>query len=204
MDLLAYLKLQGVEVENALELIERKAKNKSLTGVSFGGKWISLMPPNEQTIQRANEMLASGKPPQSNTDVEFLRDTENGRQFEKSPDVGDKLKKACEKAGGSTTGKKYLGQLARYPGDPLAWVSGRGEVERFCERTGAACEGAVNVKGQERSEPPPQPIPIADKIVHRETTAVFVKEGQKKATVRQYKKKFAEVRDKLVPAWKKK
>jgi hypothetical protein len=98
-------------------------------------------------------MLASQSPPMSNTDREFLEGQH--RQFEKQPRLGDELKRVAELHGQSTTGKIYLGQLARFPGDPEAWVDGRGDVKRICEQRGWSCDGAIQVAA--RGEAPKLP-----------------------------------------------
>src|SRR5271154_7062156 len=85
------------------------------------------------------EMFALGQPPMSNTDREFLAGTENGRQFEGQEEVGDYYRQEATKAGVNTTGKVYKNGLARFPGDPEAWVSGRGDVQRVIEERGWNC-----------------------------------------------------------------
>lgn len=56
----------------------------------------------------------------------------------------------ARKAGVSISGKRYMSGLARYPGDPKAWISDRSDIKRLCERRGWGCEGAVNVKAREK------------------------------------------------------
>lgn len=59
-------------------------------------------------------------------------------------------------AGVSTTGKRYLGQLAKFPGDPAAWVSGVDDVAKRCRQEGWGCSGEVKVQGA-RYLPDPGP-----------------------------------------------
>lgn len=97
------------------------------------------------------EMFALGAPPMSNTDREFLE----GRggcydQFRGQTEVGDYYARLARESGVDTTGRVYLSGLAAYPGDPRAWVSGRGDVKRVCEERGWSAEGSVNVKGEVR------------------------------------------------------
>lgn len=97
------------------------------------------------------EMLALQSPPMSNTDREFLE----GRggcydQFKGQQEVGDYYSRLARGAGVDTTGKVYLSGLAAYPGDPRAWVSGRGDVKKVCEERGWSCDGSVKVKGEVR------------------------------------------------------
>ncbi len=146
-----------------------------------------------------DQMVVTGRAPFCMTDNVFLEGECNGNQFEKTPGLGDKLKKACEKAGGSVKGKVYKRQLAKFFGDPRAWVSGRGDVQRVCEERNMGSEGAVTVKQREMDTPPPPPKPIADKIVHQETARLL--EGQT-VSGKQYKRKFAETKEKITPPWK--
>ncbi len=96
--------------------------------------------------EKLAEMLALGSPPMSNTDREFLA----GRggcydQFAGNEAMGNYYKRVAESQGQNTTGKVYLSGLAEYPGDPRAWVTGRGDVQRLCEEKGWGCEGSVKM-----------------------------------------------------------
>ena len=119
-----------------------------------------------EKMSPADKMLAIGRTPYLRTDVEFLKATENGRQFQGMEYQGDAYKESCEKHGGTVTGKKYLHQLARFPGDPEAWVSGRGDVERVARKRKMGVEGLVDVKTPEAE--PPKPVDVAPDIVDRE------------------------------------
>lgn len=105
------------------------------------------------------EMFALASPPMSNTDREFLEGRCNGNQFTGQEWVADRLKKQAEELGQSTTGKVYVSGLARFPGDPEAWVSGRGDVQRTLERRGWGSEGAVNVEARDRPKPRERAVP---------------------------------------------
>lgn len=107
----------------------------------------------DQLSHKCAEMLALQKPPMSNTDREFLEGHCNGNQFEKTPHLGDAYLAEARRAGVDVTGKVYLSGLAAYPGDPEAWVSGRGDVQRVVEQRGWACEGSVNIKATRMAEP---------------------------------------------------
>jgi hypothetical protein len=101
------------------------------------------------TTRKLAEMLAEGKPPKSNTDVEFLRGHCNGSQFEGGPianNMGDFYRSSAEEAGQSTTGKIYLSGLAAFAGDPRAWVSDRGEAKKVLEERGWSSDGLVENK----------------------------------------------------------
>ena len=72
--------------------------------------------------------------------------------------------KRAEAAGVNPTGKWYSGPLARYPGDPEAWVDSLSDVRRIAERRNLNVQGAVNVVAPESSTPP-APYRVADDIV---------------------------------------
>ncbi len=124
---------------------------------------------NYFTMRRKGEshrlalLLATRSFPSVRTDSTFLADRANGRQFEGCPQLGDAYKQIAEAHGASVTGKVYLSQLAEFPGDPQAWVSGRGDVERVCRDRGYSVEGAVNFKSGPR-DPTPE-IEVGEDIV---------------------------------------
>lgn len=99
-------------------------------------------------------MFALGQPPMSNTDREFL-ERRGGcyDQFKGEELAGEYYRRRALAAGVNPTGKVYMSGLAAFPGDPQAWVSGRGDVQRVCEERGWGCEGSVKVKLQKVAEP---------------------------------------------------
>jgi hypothetical protein len=110
---------------------------------------------------RMAEILALRTFPATRTDKEFLKGTHE--QFADAPGVGDRYKAIAEAHGLNTNGLVYIRGLARFPGDPQAWVSGRGDVSRIAEERGWGVHGAVEV---ERREVEPEPdITVADDIV---------------------------------------
>ena len=137
-------------------------------GSYFKGPFSSREAANEhaEKMCKFDQMVMAGRGPYLRTDVEFLKSHCNGNQFERIPYQGDAYKESCEKHGGSVTGKVYLHQLARFPGDPKAWVSGRGDVERVARERGMHVEGLVDVKVEEPE--PPKPVDIAPDILDRE------------------------------------
>ncbi len=91
------------------------------------------------------EMFALRQPPMSNTDREFLEGRCNGNQFEKQPAAGEFYRSMALAGGVNPVGKVYCSGLAEYAGDPRAWVSGRGDIQRICEERGWGCQGSVNL-----------------------------------------------------------
>lgn len=120
---------------------------------------------------RLKEMLASRVPPAARTDREFLEGHCNGSQFEKTPDLGDHYQAVARALGQSTTGKVYLSGLARFPGDPEAWVGGRGDVTRLLESRGWGATGVVNVPV--RVEDPPPEVAVAEDVVQQEVEQIL-------------------------------
>lgn len=108
------------------------------------------------------ELLATRTFPGVRTDSTFLRGSHT--QFADHPKLGRIYRKMAEDEGVNITGQKYLRSLARYPGDPEAWVSSRGEVERRCLERGWSCEGAVEVRAPRYRDPMPD-TELADDLV---------------------------------------
>lgn len=153
----------------------------------------------EGTSPKLAEMFALGIPPMSNSDREYLEGRCNGNQFESQPWVGDLYRRRAADAGVSTTGMVYEPQLADYPGDPSAWVSGRGDVQRVCEERGWGCRGAVTTK--RREEAPGPEIDVADDIV--EETVVRRVEKDPSLGERPLLEVMHETKDQIKPHWSK-
>lgn len=70
----------------------------------------------------------------------------------------------------------YFSALARFPGDPEAYVSraqGRSYIRKLCEKRGWACEGAVSVNHREPDNDPLAPEkckPLGEDIIRRRVT----------------------------------
>jgi hypothetical protein len=121
----------------------------------------------ERARARFEEMVASRRAPACNTDATFLSGHCNGNQFEGMDYLGDGYRQAALEAGVDPKGKVYLGGLARFPGDPEAWVGGRGDVQRVLERRGWGSEGSVNVKPREATEAPKRPGVAEDLVLDK-------------------------------------
>lgn len=147
-----------------------------------------------ENMRPVDKMLVSGRGPYLATDVEFLKGTENGRQFQKKPDQGEFYRREAEKRGQNVKGKKYISQLARFPGDPEAFVSGRGDVQKVLEQRGWGSDGSVKVKARTSDQEPAKPIAVADDIVDRETAKEI---GANKVTPKQRRDVREKVRNRL-------
>jgi hypothetical protein len=95
---------------------------------------------------KAAEMFALHQTPALMTDAVFLEGHHSGNQFCRQPELGEYYKRTAEAEGQTTEGKVYLHGLAAYPGDPQAWVTGRGDAERVLKERGWGAEGAVTTR----------------------------------------------------------
>ena len=92
---------------------------------------------------RLDEMFRDQTPPGCVTDNTFLAGRGGAyAQFSEDDIGGNFYRKEALKAGVNPHGKVYMPSLASRPGDPEAWVSGRGDVRRVCEQRGWGVEGA--------------------------------------------------------------
>lgn len=121
-------------------------------------------------------MFATATPPMSNSDREFLQGTHE-------------------------TGKKYISQLARFPNDPRAMVSCKGDVIKICEQEGWACEGLVNVKGNDFGKSPPKSIDVAEDLVQFHMERAIDKDPGLATLPREEVRE--KVRNRIKPHWSK-
>ncbi len=95
----------------------------------------------------------------------------DGSQFQGLPPaMGKMYLELARKAGVNPAGKYYCGSIARYPGDPRAWVDSRGDVKRICEAEGWTVAGAVKVESPRYADGyvPPEKYAVAADIVAAE------------------------------------
>lgn len=121
------------------------------------------------------DMLANRSfPATTGTDRAFMQGRKlGGGQFEDVPLVGHHHAARAEAAGVSTTGKWYSGTLARFPGDPEAWVDSLHDVKTICERRGWSAEGAIKVEGPRYHSEEPRPYRVANDIVDEHVAQVL-------------------------------
>ena len=90
-------------------------------------------------------MLAAMRPPGVwNTDSNFNR-RENDRMKALNDDQLDDIVRIAKRAGISTHGKSYNGQLGKY-NDPAAWVANTNDVKNSAIAKGMDIDGMVKVK----------------------------------------------------------
>ena len=152
------------------------------------------------TSHKLAAMFADGVTPALMTDAVFLQ----GRggcysQFQEHDGPGSYYKHIAKQTGTDITGKVYLSGLAAYPGDPRAWVSGRGDVQKVCEERGWDCDGAVKVKASRFTERPT--VEVAEDIVQDEIVKTLLDHPEPKSV------NVPDLREKIVnkrkPKWKK-
>ena len=150
------------------------------------------------------EMFALGHGPSLRTDSVFMEGHCNGNQFESTPWMGDWYKAQAKAAGVSVKGAVYKSGLARFPGDPEAWVRSRGDVERICRARGWSCRGDVYVPASYADEPdePPDEIGVAHDIVEQRVLDKMDANPELEFTAKP-EDVWAEAKDEIKPSWAK-
>lgn len=120
---------------------------------------------------RWSDMMASQRAPRGMTDSVFFEGGKRaGDEFDDQ--YLNKIVTASKKRGfNPPENARYFPSLARFRGDPEAWVShsqGRGYIRKLCEKRGWACEGAVNLEArQPESDPYAKSVPMHRNLVRQ-------------------------------------
>ena len=117
------------------------------------------------------EMLAFQQAPRAMTDAVFFEGFGTiEKQFAGDEKVRDQLIKRARAAGyNPNPNDVYLSAIARYPGDPEAFVpatGGRGHIKKVLTERGWESDGAVKTKARQPEEAP-KSVPLAKDIVNR-------------------------------------
>lgn len=115
---------------------------------------------------RLTEMLVARTPPGGKTeDGALMEGFSRGQQFESTPEIGDAYVALTRQQDPNFNpkGKVYQNTLARFPGDPRAWVESAADVKRAAQLNNMVVRGAVNCEGPDVG--PSAPTQIADDIV---------------------------------------
>ena len=144
-------------------------KTKTIAKI-VNGKYINCddSPPPES---RMREVLDSRKMPSIRTDAQFLANHGTlDKQFEGDSRQLKALTDTAKKHGyNPNPNDTYIPTLARFPGDPLAFVpagSPKSHIRKVCEATDRACEGDVSVERE--SKKPPKTIRLGEDLVQEE------------------------------------
>lgn len=106
----------------------------------------------------------------------------------------ERIVKIARKAGISTAGKTYNGQLGKYD-DPLAWVSGTSDVRHAAKEKGLSLRGQVNVE----NEPVPvKRVKMSDRLIKETEQQYFKQNPAIKERVTKNPKKRKELREQIV------
>lgn len=144
------------EFDDAIGEIACECDALTQYGVTRGALYLRLR--REGQSHRFAEMIAFQAGPSLRTDVSLFKGVGTvGTQFNEDHPRGKKLLDfyvGQAKKHGHTPQitDMYQPGLARFPGDPEAWVpasGGRGYIKRLCEKRGWGCEGMVDVKARE-------------------------------------------------------
>lgn len=146
------------------------------------------------------DTLAHRKFPGIKTDATHFAGKWHKDQFEGSQ-YGRVVRKIAERKGVSTVGKIYHHSLARYPGDPEAWVDSRGDIARICKERGWGCEGEVKVQREDFDAHPREKYELAPEVVER-----YVREGVREdpgiaGNKQKIEKLKDDIRTKMTPTW---
>lgn len=122
---------------------------------------------------RLSEMLALRQGPSLQTDTRWLTGHCNGSQFADDPrtqQMGEYYRSVARARGVSTEGAIYKSQLARFPGDPEAWVRSKADCVKVAAKRGMTLEGGIKYKppASVNDVPDEQPYRVADDIVDKQ------------------------------------
>lgn len=134
--------------------------------------------------------------PTVQSDTTFFRGAKyGGEQFDDY--TRNAYTKPAEAAGVSTNGKVYQHGLARFPGDPMAWIDNKGDARRIIESRGWGSED-LGITARNDYEPKRKAIDerLVTEELHNRVAAGMIDPGDAE-------KKRDEVRDHITPDWKK-
>lgn len=153
--------------------------------------------------QRIAEMLALQAAPRCVTDDTFFAGKKNGQQFAKDEATGNAYAQELRAKGVSTAGKTYMHSLAKYPGDPEAWVSSRSEAVALIKKRGWSCDGQIKVKRNKDCLGEEPEYGVADDIIDDEVYLTLHNNPELGRTADQRERLRAELLDKRMPHWAK-
>jgi hypothetical protein len=122
---------------------------------------------NNGCAPRLAAMLATRSFPGFATNDTFMAGGRSGEQLAEHPAMYGHFAQMAEAEGVSVCGKKYLHGLARFPGDPEAWVSGKDDVARVLKERGWSSTGAVEYTPPEPDAPDDDAYRVAPDILDR-------------------------------------
>jgi len=140
------------------------------------------------------EMLATRTLPGAKTDTAFMT------KFGSNAGVPQAYLDKARKAGINTNSNYYCGDVAKFPGDPAAWVSSRGDIKRICEKNNWKAEGAVEHKcTPEAAKDDDDPYRVDDALVKEEVSRVAKLDPGLVDTPKARERTVEDVREKITP-----
>ena len=149
---------------------------------------------------RLAEALAHRKFPGVKTDTTFFAGKLHKDQFDGSQQ-GRAMRKMAEKAGVSTSGKVYYHSLARFAGDPKAWIDSTNDIKRVCRENGLKCEGDVKVEGTDHEARPREKYELNPAVVDRYVREEVRKDPSAVNTPKKLQNMKDDIRSKMTPKW---
>jgi hypothetical protein len=139
-------------------------------GKIVNGRYINCddSPPPESRMQ---EVIDARRMPAIRTDAQFLSNHGTlDKQFEGDIRQLEAVTDTAKQNGyNPSPNDTYIPTLARFPGDPLAFVpagSPRNHIRKVCEATDRACEGDVTVERE--SKKPSKTVRLGEDLVQEE------------------------------------
>ena len=131
--------------------------------------------------------------PSLNTDTTFQKGI---RRCDGFIDPRDRIRahQLARKMGINIAGKRYDGELARFPGDPLACYGDQAEARAICRRMKRGC---ANLGVAEPEPEPPKPYAVAEDIIENHAREKVITEHGGSVPMKQYKKIKEELRHRL-------
>lgn len=143
-------------------------------------------------------MFALGTAPQAQTSREFMQGHCNGSQFEKTPHIGEAYARPARQAGVHTSGRRYMSSLARFPGDPEAWVDSLDEGKKLCEKRGWGMTDGNERELVKMRQPEKErvPVEVADDILEEQANLEIA--AAPKGSLKESKREIKErIKDKI-------
>ena len=143
---------------------------RQIIGKVINGRYVSF-DPDPPPDERLDEVLDSRKFPPIRTDSTFLANHGTlDKQFGGDDRQLEKVVVEAKKRGyNPSPNDTYIPTLARYTGDPLAFVPAgnpRGHIEKVCKETDRACEGDVTVERERKA--PQETVRLGEDLIQEE------------------------------------
>lgn len=143
-------------------------------------------------------MFAEQRAPQGIGDKTFNAGVNpGGNQFADNPALGDYYAREARAKGINISGATYLSGMARYPGDPEAFIRDRGDIRRICEERGWSCDGAVKVGSRQYDDAPAAGPGVADDLIASEMADRMAANPE----LRPSEELWHQTRDDIKPSW---